>query len=403
VNRQHNAFRANWRFRLVLLVLAAVVPHAGASAQDRNATIDELLQMHHAQRVAHVLRNAGALVGSFDSSFVNVAAGDVARVSPNAALRRFTQYFANVRFLEWDDSTTPRIQVSADGSWAEVVVRKRVRTIPVDTTAMRSVVALEYAWTERWVRRDNGWRLATITSTNAAPTAAASASTTLSDVVRAHDILARARSVLGGDSAIASVATIRFTASCEGPNGAFTTEVASARDGRARFTQQLPTGLYAAGTSLERSWQLSGGIMSDSLDNVTGSVVDAHELQMLAVAPESRYRNPVARGSDEVGETSVDAVRFTDRLGAPVDFYFDVATGVPVGFRAVNHTGRGDASILTVFGDWRMVGAVRLPHRATIMHGSAVYQYRMTASSTEWINDRDFHAPDGEAVNRPAR
>ena len=61
-------------------------------------------------------------------------------------------------------------------------------------------------------------------------------------------------------------------------------------------------------------------------------------------------------------------------LGAPVDFFYDPATGRPLGVRIRNHTGRGASEVLTRFDDWRRVGEVLLAFAVTMTQGSDVYR-----------------------------
>lgn len=358
-----------------------------------DSIVEQLLHLHHQQRVAHVLGDPQALVASFATDFTEVSSGQIRAPTHQQVLSRFSAYLSAVRFLEWENVAPPRIRVAPSGKWAEVIVRKRVRAIASDTVTSRSETAATFAWTERWTWTPNGWRLSSLTSTRAETAEQPRAA--LADVVRAHEILARARRVLGGDSVVAAVATLRFDAECEGPNGHFTTEVASARDGRVRFAQRhSPDRRFAAGVSLDGPWQGSASAatptITDSARSIMGTVIDAHELHLLAIAPEARYTNPVAQGRERIDGSVAAVVRFLDRRGAPADFFYDVNSGLPIGFRVVNHTGRGASPILTTFHDWLRVGSVRLPHRVVIAQGSETYTYHMTSASTDWLPDAAF-------------
>lgn len=367
-----------------------LLPAADVRAQE--TVVDTLLRLHHEARVAHVLHDAGRLTAMFDDSVLNVSRGRLFR-TPAGQQEPFASYLASVRFLEWDNARPPVIRLSPGGAWAEVVIDKRVRLIPADTTTGSGEEHVRYAWLERWRRTPAGWRLATVASTDrpggdraAAPLAAR---------VRAYEILARARRALGGDAAVAAVATLRFDADGEGPGGPFRTQVLSAVDGRVRFTQTFPDEpAFAAGVSLAGGWQRVGrGPPTDSLGAVLATVVHGHEMHLAVLAPEARYTAPAAAGRERVNGRDVEVVRFHDALGAPVDFLHDAETGRPAGFRPVNHTGRGAGDLLTWFDDWRRVGEVLLPFAVTITQGSETYRYRIIEASVDWIPDAAFWSP----------
>lgn len=371
-----------------LVAAASLVPTAAAT---QDGALEGLLRLHHEQRVAHVLDDADLLSGALAAGFVEVGRGRVTVPSRGTARHRFADYLGGVRFLEWDDVRPPRIRLSPDGAWSEVIVEKRVRSIPTDTTKSRATSSAVFAWVGRWVRTDSTWRLATIASTqrridDEAPVPSLAAR------VRAWEILRRARETLGGEGVVARVGTLRFIAECEGPGGPFVTEVTSARDGRVRLAQRFPNRPdFAAGVGLDGSWRRVGAEeVVDSLGPALGTVVTAHEMHLLAIAPEARYSAPVARPSRRLDGRQVEVVEFVDALGAPVRFFYDATTGLPTGFRPVDHSGPGTARISIRFDDWREVGEVRLPFRIRIDQGGDTFLYRVSEASTDWLSDPAF-------------
>lgn len=359
---------------VALVAVASTAAPAHAQLPPRDAAIEELLELHARHHTAHLLGSADLMVGSFADTVVELRDGHVSALPREALRERFARYFAAVRFLEWDAIEPPRIALSPDGAWAEMLVSKRVRTIPAVGGELDR--AHHFAWVERWRRAATGeWRLATIASTEMpAPGAAFSPDARR----RALEILQRARAALGGDSTVHRLHTVAYRASCEGPRGPFTTEVNSTRDGRFRFVQRLPDRVAAVGRDHAGSWAGLPAEPVDSLDAVTRSVVAAHEFHLLAVAPEARYSNPRAEDRDTLDGALVDVVAFDDPLGAPARFFYDARSGLPAGFRTVNHTGRGPPNSLARFSDWRVVNGVRLPHRIEIRHGADLYTYSVT-------------------------
>lgn len=377
------------RFALALAILVSVsLPVRAGSARDE--AVEELLRLHHEQRVAHVLADAALLTSPFAADFVEMSLGRMSTPTADQARARFDSYLNSVHFLEWENTRPPVIRLSPDGKWAEMLVSKRVRALPADPEATPSEVSMTFAWSERWSRTDDGWKLSTIVSTDRPSAGTSDASP--ADRLQAHRILTRAREALGGLDAVARVATLSFTSECSGPNGEFRTEVASARDGRAKFVQRFADDSgFAAGRDLEGQWVESGGGPADRTPNaVIETVVSGHEMHLLALAPESRFSSPVARPEQSLQGRQVHVVELTDSLGAAVSFYFDPETHLPVGFSPANHTGRGSSDILTTFAGWRRVGEVLLPFSIRIEHGEDLYAYRITEASVAWLNRSAF-------------
>lgn len=130
---------------------------------DRAADRAALLRLHEEQRVAHVAKDAELLVSSFSDSFLSIEDGDVGRPARAEAERRFASYLESVELLEWEDIEPPVIRISADGTMAYVVVRKRVRLVPIGGGEEEHTV---YAWLETWEKGDGEWKLTAVASTD---------------------------------------------------------------------------------------------------------------------------------------------------------------------------------------------------------------------------------------------
>src|SRR5687768_12616901 len=218
------------------LMLASVV---SANAQSSGASdIEELLRWQHEARVAHVLADATAMVRGFADSVLQVNRGTVSVGTPAEGERRFRSYLESVDFLEWDNIVPPQITFSGDGLWAVVVVRKRVRYLARNERRPPHNFTV-FAWTELWRRRGGEWELFQVASTDSG---SHDDTVSLASRRRAHQILAASRAAMGGDSTIANVAMVSFTANAKGPSRDFQVEVRSARDGRAFMHQKFPDG-----------------------------------------------------------------------------------------------------------------------------------------------------------------
>lgn len=386
------ALDARWVSVAMLLCagLEAMLATPANGQQSREEVREHLLRQHYRARVAHVLDDVKLMVRGSADSVTEVNRGNVSIGTPARSARRFSAYFAAVDFLEWDDIKPPIIHFSRDGTWASVVVQKRVRLLARDAQQV-SHEYTSYAWTELWRQRDGQWERFHITSTDSGERAD---TVPLGARQRAHEILAGARRAMGSDSAIANVAMLTFTADAKGPRRNFQVEVRSARDGRAFMRQRFadsPTS--ELGVALDRSWARTGtNPPSDSLDAGGRGVLTGHEVLLLAIAPEARFANPRAGDRALFRGLDSDVVEFVDGLGNPIRFFYHPQTHLPGGVR-VNAGGQAGETIDIWFDDWRRVGGVLLPHDVQFHHGAQQCLYTITGVTLGWLEDRQFR-PD---------
>ncbi|MBI3450620.1 MAG: hypothetical protein HY049_17120 [Acidobacteria bacterium] len=209
---------------------------------------------------------------------------------------------------------------------------------------------------------------------------------------------------MGGETAVAAISTIDATASCVGPTGRkWTMRVASARDGRFLFDQIHEDGGHdAGGYDGKDAWECSApGTPCTALDAAGRSALQGHEFHMIALAPESRFTGPAAASAGDFEGHAARIVTLHDALGAPVEIFYDAASGLPRGVRLTNHTGRGAESITVVFGRWEKVGPLRLFKRAVIRQGDDTFRFDFDAIELNGVPDAAFVRPmDASSLNR---
>src|SRR6185295_6946734 len=115
---------SSWNSAVRSLFLAALLFPAGLHAQS-TSTVETLLRLRQQARVAHVLGDAHLLTKGFSRDYQELNRGSWSRPRREEAERRFSRYFASVRFLEWEDVRPPIVSVSPDSQWAEIIVDKR--------------------------------------------------------------------------------------------------------------------------------------------------------------------------------------------------------------------------------------------------------------------------------------
>src|SRR5690349_338395 len=121
--------RLRWLI-LLLVPLAAcarpVVSRISYTTDQRAADSLALLRLQERGREAHLSHRADWLVAGQADTLLSVSGGRVSRSAREAVRARFQVYLDSATFQAWDDIVPPRINISADGTMAYVVVEKRV-------------------------------------------------------------------------------------------------------------------------------------------------------------------------------------------------------------------------------------------------------------------------------------
>jgi hypothetical protein len=377
----------------VLPLPSEAEPLQQATRADAVDATEQLLRYHHEGRVAHVLKRAELLAQRHAEPAVSVAGGMVSMQWQEQTRDRFAAYLADTEFLEWEDIRPPRVSVSEGDGRAAIVVEKRVRAIRRGESTRH--VAADFAWVEVW-RRGTEWRMEIIASTDRP---LAEDSTPITSRLRAHEVLTRARRAMGGDSVVAMVSMLSYSAAARGPADEFTVQVRSARDGRAYMRQEQAAGSsFEMGVALAGGWSRSAtGMSADSLTAVERSVLSGHEVHLLALTPESRFRDPRAREAQQFRGALSDVVEFSDELGGAALFFYHPQTGLPRGFRLTNHVS-GDGRTIDVWLDgWRRTDGVMLPGAVECHAAGAVFHYDVTEAAIGWIDDSGFRPAFGRS------
>jgi hypothetical protein len=204
----------------------------------------------------------------------------------------------------------------------------------------------------------------------------------------AFQILSGARRAMGEAERVETIAAI---ARVSGPHGSFETRVYSARDGRARLDLG---GQFLGGVGACHGWLVDDAAgRVRPLDLVNRSVVRGHELHMLVIAPETRWKKAQSRGTQMWNGEPALAVEFQDDLDERAAVYFRPSDTLPLGIELVNHTGHGDPEVEITVSEWKKVQGVRLFRRAVFAHGGDRYEYEYTDLRVNPIIETMFDPP----------
>lgn len=209
----------------------------------------------------------------------------------------------------------------------------------------------------------------------------------------ARQILEGATRAMGGE-AVASVRTVATRADVQSPGGSFETVLYSARDGRVRMMQT--TGFHA-GLSPSGDWILpSAEEGRRPLPAEIREVVIGHELHMIFIDPESRYRDPAGLEPSTFAGKPVLPVRVLGEEGRAVVLYYDARDTLPVGMRLETAVGEVEVEI----GDWRLLDDLRLFWSAEFRDRSGSFEYAYRDLRVNETSDDEFLSDGGSTQER---
>ena len=209
----------------------------------------------------------------------------------------------------------------------------------------------------------------------------------------ARQILEGAVRAMGGE-AVANVRTVATRADVQSPGGSFETVLYSARDGRVRMQQT--TGFHA-GLSPSGDWIVpSAEEGRRPLPAEIREVVIGHELHMIFIDPESRYRDPVALEPSTFMDSSALPVRVRGEEGRNVLLYYDARDTLPVGMRLETAAGEVEVAVA----DWRTLDGLRLFWSAEFRDRSGSFEYAYRDLRVNETTDAAFFPEGGSTQER---
>ena len=141
---------------ILLFVACAACANAQPSA-DLEKEKAELLRLHKLHREAHFNTDVERLLANAPEEMISVNRGQINRSSKDDARKRFTAYFRDAKYYEWDDMEEPIIRVSNDGSMAWMITRTRVRRVQKNTEGAEKEEKFVYAGIMTYEKRDGRW------------------------------------------------------------------------------------------------------------------------------------------------------------------------------------------------------------------------------------------------------
>lgn len=311
---------------------------------------------------------------------VEVSDGEVALRTRAEVEARFASYFDEATFLEWSDLDPPVAVVARSGDLATVRVRRRVRAGYADSVGTTRLDHRVFAWTERWERTTDRWRLAAVTSTDRPGRADVAGTERTAEPApgaegrSAEEVLERARALVEVRARLPadSVRSLALVAEGASPRGSFRTALRSHGDGRISLAQRT-----TSGELFERAVGPVGG--APDPDPVR-AFLQGHALLHLAVDPEAVLGAGRWAGAVRFAGVAADVLTFRDGAGSPLDLLYARDSGHLLGIRvrAPGARGSGPPEVILIYlSGWRESDGLRLPRRAAFLEGEDLFLYRL--------------------------
>jgi hypothetical protein len=177
--------------------------------------------------------------------------------------------------------------------------------------------------------------------------------------------LEAALAALGPAAVVATIASVRSRASCNGPRGPYSTLIESERGDRLRFSQHWPDGrAFEALIEGPAAWALDAE--RDEREPLTAEAragIRSHEFQLLPLVLAERYSELTLTGPASFDGTACDGFDARDELGLACRLYFERASRLLSGLELTNYYVPEDRVTLHL-GDWRPVAGVLFPWHA---------------------------------------
>ncbi|HMS40534.1 MAG TPA: hypothetical protein PKE69_09930, partial [Pyrinomonadaceae bacterium] len=195
---------------------------------------------------------------------------------------------------------------------------------------------------------------------------------------------------VGGAKEINKIRSIEVFADCTGPNGKYTTEIVSFRDGKARFTQKFsykttPTDIFI---NDKLAWETAGFSLVSPFQ---GLVVRLHEYQKMAFDFQKMFHDFALEGNEVFANRASVKVRAKNELNGTIYLYFDAETKLLSGY--VLPIPGSNESVKNVFNEWRNVGKLKLPSKVTATDNTGDWVLNFQKISLNKADAKIFEIP----------
>ena len=133
---------------------------------DEEMARNQILALHKDQRNYHFEKKVDEFVALLSPDHLSVNRGEISSLSAEEHKTRFSNYFNNVEFEQWDDLNPPIIKFSDDYSLAYTIVDKAVVVNYKDKDGETFRDSTKFSWVAIYKRYDDKWLIDCVASTN---------------------------------------------------------------------------------------------------------------------------------------------------------------------------------------------------------------------------------------------
>ena len=155
--------------KFVLFLFFMIISFIGCAdtytSSQKSKDIQKLSELNQNQRQAHLTGNAKMLVDEIADTMTTVSRGQVYKNSNEEIYNRFSNYFKSVEYIKWDDLEEPIINISEDGSFAEMIVKKIILLRYKNETDEWEKGATLFSWSASHKKINGAWKIISNTST----------------------------------------------------------------------------------------------------------------------------------------------------------------------------------------------------------------------------------------------
>ena len=157
------------KFSFCMIFIVLLTTFAGCKhvygPEEKTKDIAALLHLNENQRQAHLTGSAKMLVNEIADTMITVSRGQVHKNSNEEIYNRFNNYFASVEYIKWDDLEEPVINISDDGTFAEMIVKKIILAKYKNEKGEWEKGATLFSWSAAHKKINNRWKIISNTST----------------------------------------------------------------------------------------------------------------------------------------------------------------------------------------------------------------------------------------------
>jgi hypothetical protein len=204
-----------------------------------------------------------------------------------------------------------------------------------------------------------------------------------------------AERAMGGSDPLAKIHSIVAEAQCRGPDGDFTTRVATLLPDSVRFIQRRPDRppleILVVG---DRGWRFPPETGPRPIEEPLRAMVRGRELHAMVVRMLERFPQLRRSGEAPFAGQSCLVLEGTDLTGRPATVYLRSEDALPAGFRLADPLAPDGEPIVVDLADWRQVGDVRLFHQATFTTRAGLTRWVYTTLSLTLDDPSSFVPPE---------